>query len=432
MADGEDCRVETMSDAAPHAPGGVRSRPWRVATGLLRVGRPSHLGVLLRDWARRPQRGGDRRRHLDETMAWLVRAQDAAGGRGVAAGYSLVEGWLPPYPETTGYIIQTFFDYAAATSREEFRIRAIRMADWEIELQLPSAAVQAGIFRGMEGRRPAVFNTGQVILGWCRAYGETRDERYLDAATRAGNWLLEVQSPDGAWRQDAPETETVIHAYDVRTAWSLLELDRIVRDSRYRDGARRNLEWTASQQRANGWFDHNAFFVSSDKWNLPLTHTIAYVMEGFLEAWRLVRDERYLQVVLRTAEQLRRIFIARGTLPGEFDAEWNSAATYSCLTGDAQTAGVWLRLSEITGNDQFLGSADKLITHVTATQDTLTTHSGIRGGVKGSQPVFGRYTPFTYINWGAKFLADALMLEQRLAGSTAPAVAQSGAERQHQ
>jgi hypothetical protein len=39
---------------------------------------------------------------------------------------------------------------------------------------------------------------------------------------------------------------------------------------------------------------------------------------------------------------------------------------------------------------------------------------GIAGGVSGSYPVWGRYQPFRYISWGCKFLADALLLEQRL------------------
>src|SRR6185436_11529899 len=140
----------------------------------------------------------------------------------------------------------------------------------------PYGAVQAGVYRGEAANpRPAVFNTGQVILGWCRAYTETKSQRYLDAAIRAGNWLLTVQSPEGSWRRSEQETETVVHAYDVRTAWSLLELHHLVKDERYRKAARLNLEWTLAQQRENGWFDHNAFFVSDQKWNLPLTHTIA-------------------------------------------------------------------------------------------------------------------------------------------------------------
>ena len=36
---------------------------------------------------------------------------------------------------------------------------------------------------------------------------------------------------------------------------------------------------------------------------------------------------------------------------------------------------------------------------------------GIRGGVKGSDPVWGSYLWLRYPNWAAKFGADALMNE---------------------
>ncbi len=388
----------------------------RLASALLRLLHPSVAWVLIRDASTRTLgRGRDSKSHLVATIQWLCRAQDRVGGLGVSAGYSCIDGWLPAYPETTGYVIPTFFDYAHLSGKEEFLARARRMADGEIEIQLPSGAVQAGIYRGQQSeRRPAVFNSGQVILGWCRAYRETRDERYLEAAQRAGRWLVGVQSPNGAWRLIGPETETDLHAYDVRTAWGLLELHALVNDNRILETARRNIEWTLGQQRENGWFEHNAFFVSSDKWNQPLTHTIAYVMEGLLEAWRLLGEERCLAAVRKTADRLLRIFELRRFMAGEFDSTWRSTANYSCLTGNAQIAGVWLRMFEQTRDVRYLNAALKLNDYVKETQSLNSIHPGIRGGVKGSHPITGRYTPFTYVNWGAKFLADSLMLEGRL------------------
>jgi peptidoglycan/xylan/chitin deacetylase (PgdA/CDA1 family) len=400
----------------PSALGALKPSPRvsRLVRGVTRLLHPSLGLVVARDAVGLRGRSNGSAAHLHATVEWLCRAQDQGAGGGVSAGYSLVDGWLAPYPETTGYIIPTFFDYARAFGRGEVRARAIRMADWEIQVQLPSGAVQAGVYRGASGdRRPAVFNTGQVILGWCRAYQETKDPRYLEAALRGGNWLAQVQAADGAWWLDGPETETVVHAYDVRTAWSLLELHALVNDGPYRDAARRNVEWTLTQQRDNGWFEHNAFFTSSDKWNLPLTHTIAYVLEGLLGAWEHLRDPRCLDAVLNTARQLLDVFDRTGTLPGEFDGAWRTQRRYSCLTGSAQVAGLWLRLHQITGESRWREAAARLNNTVKAAQVLNSRHAGVRGGVKGSQPIFGRYTPFTYINWGAKFLADSLMLEDR-------------------
>jgi len=61
-----------------------------------------------------------------------------------------------------------------------------------------------------------------------------------------------------------------------------------------------------------------------------------------------------------------------------------------------------------------LNAALKLNDYVKGSQRLRSLHPGIRGGVKGSQPFWGRYTRFTLVNWGAKFLADSLMLELRL------------------
>ena len=288
--------------------------------------------------------------------------------------------------------------------------------------------MQSGLYFGSTAARyPAAFNTGQVILGWCRAYQETGDERYLDAAIRAGAWLAKVQAPDGSWRLHSPVGEATVHAYDVRTAWSLLEIDSVAGKPIFREAALLNLEWTLNQQRENGWFYNNAFFVSN-KWTLPFTHNIAYVMEGFFESWRLLGDERYLKAVKKTAERLLRLFEQYGFMPGEFDESWSFNRTYSCLTGDAQIADVWLRLFEQTGETRYLAAAVHLNEYVKRTQDLSTLHPGIRGGVKGSQPITGRYTPFTYVNWAAKFFADSLMLEERVIADLKKRVFTSGQE----
>ena len=359
----------------------------------LRVAHPSLLRVLIQDWLGRPSQTENSRVHLDGAIAWICHAQDVCGGRGVSAGYSFVHGWFPPYPETTGYIIPTFYDYGHLTGNKTYFDRARRMADWETEIQLPSGAVMGGVYRGPgHEAHPVVFNTGQVILGWCRAYSETGDARYLSAAKRAGDWLLSVQSEDGAWRLTGPEVQTLVHAYDARTAWSLLEIDALAKNETYAAAAKRNLDWTLAQQHENGWYENNAFFTDS-KWSLPLTHTIAYVMEGFIESWRLTGVRHYFDAAHKTGEKLMRIFELRRYLAGEFDKSWKTSAKYSCLTGDAQVAGVWLRLFRATKDTRFLSSALKLSDFVKASQNLRSLHPGVRGGVKGSQPISGKYRP---------------------------------------
>lgn len=387
----------------------------RLIGAALRAAHPSQLNLLTRDFVNARHSLKSTAVHLRQTMDWLKRAHDAAGKKGVSGGYSVIDGWLAPYPETTGYIIPTFYDYADFSGENDWRTRAQAMANWEIEVQMKNGAVQAGLFKGKDAEQiPAVFNTGQVILGWTRAFIETKDKNYLIAAQKAGNWLINVQAEDGAWRVESQETETDVHTYDVRTAWSLLEIYKITKEEKYLTAAKRKIEWTLNQQNENGWFKNNAFFTSKDKWTAPFTHTIAYVMEGLLESYLILKDERYLQSVLKTAEKLLRIFELKRFMAGDFDEKWKSSGKYSCLTGNAQIAGIWLKLFEINGDLRFLNAALKLNDYTKSTQHLAALHGGIGGGVKGSHPLNGKYTPFVFPNWAAKFFADTLILEEKV------------------
>lgn len=359
-------------------------------------------------------------RHLRAVMEWLCRAQDACDGGGVSRSYSLRylkshgrAGWLAAYPETTGYIIPTFFDYAALTGDAGYRERAVRMAEWEVKVQMECGAVQGGVIDFPP--TAAVFNTGQVLFGWARAFRETGRETFRRAAARAADFLVEAQDRDGAWRRHGSRyARSGVNLYDVRTAWGLAEAARVTADPRHREAAVRNLDYALTRQRPNGWFEDCG--LDED----PLLHTFAYTMEGFLEAGALLDRPRYVGAARRAADALLARQRADGSLAGCYDAAWRATVRWSCLTGDAQTAIVWFRLHELTGELKYLEAAQRLNRYVMATQDLSAKDPGIHGAIKGSHPIWGTYAPYEYLNWAAKFLADALMIEQRLAGRIHP------------
>ena len=352
-------------------------------------------------------------------MEWLCRAQDATGVGGVARCYTLRHmrshgrrGWLNAYPETTGYIIPTFYDHAAFTGEPEFRERAGRMAAWEADVQMESGAVQGGVIGFPQ--TPAVFNTGQVLFGWSRAFRETGEPRFRAAAQRGADFLVEAQDPDGAWRRYASRyARPGVNLYDARTAWGLLEAWRVTQDDRHREAARRNLDYVVSRQHPNGWFPDCCL----DDNERPLLHTLAYTMEGLLEAGALLQEPRYVAAARTPANALIARLRADDGLAGRFDESWHAAAGFSCLTGDAQTAIVWLRLFELTRENRYLDAARRLNRFVSRTQDLRASDGGVRGGIKGSHPIWGEYGSYEYLNWAAKFFADALLLELRLGGA---------------
>lgn len=365
------------------------------------------------------KRTHDTQRHLSAAAEWISTAQDAFDDGGVARSYSLVynpffgkKGWVPSYPETTGYIIPTFFDYAALANSDDIRGRAIRMADWECAVQLPNGAVQGGTV-GPARPTPAIFNTGQVIFGWVRAYIETRDKKYLDSATRAGDYLIELQDQDGAWRKNLSDYATDAidtYTYNTRTAWSLLRLFSVTGRERFRDAAAANIEYALTQQMPNGWFMNNC--LSDPK--APLLHTIAYSIRGILESGVLTETDRYVAAAKKSADELIKTQAADGGLPGRLDKNWEATVKYSCLTGVAQTGIIWGRLHQITGDVKYLDALKKSNGYLKSVQILDAGNRCLHGGISGSFPIHGAYGQFEILNWAVKFFMDSLMIEESI------------------
>jgi uncharacterized protein YyaL (SSP411 family) len=372
-------------------------------------------------YVRLPRRdAGDAAHSLRAAIDWLCRAQDASGDGGVARSYSLAynaffgkHGWTPSYPETTGYIIPTMFDYARVSARGELFDRAARMADWECEVQMPSGAVQGGTVN--EPPSPAVFNTGQVIFGWVRAFKETGTERYLQSAIKAGDFLLSCQDADGAWRRQLSKfaSQTMpFYTYNARTAWALLELAQAAGNAAYRTAAVRNIEFVLGEQLPNGWFRNNCL---NDP-ERPLLHTIAYTLEGVVEAGIALKEARYLSAVGKAADELLAKQRPDGGLAGRFTERWEPAVKYSCLTGNAQMGIVWGRLHQATRDGRYLDAMSKANRFLQKVQWLGTGNPGLDGGISGSYPLHGEYGRFEVLNWAVKFFADSLMLEASIKG----------------
>ena len=349
--------------------------------------------------------------HLRAAVEWLGRAQDATGSGGIARGYSLTwstyfrqAGWQPAYPETTGYIIPTLLSAARRLDVPELADRALAAARWEIDVRLPDGSVQGGVIG--QARGPAAFNTGQVLLGWIAAWEETSDAAFAEAAIAAGRYLareLVGTSADRAGVSGFARSDAML--YNARTAWALAEAGVRFHEPEFTDAARSYLAGVAARQHENGWFPACCLYDPER----PLLHTLAYCIRGLLEGGRVLGEPRFQQHAERAARSLARVVRADGWLPGKFDAEWRPAASWSCLTGNAQMANIWLRLFELTGDRSWLEPVGPVLRWLKATQDQASANPGLRGGIRGSEPVDGEYGRFEVLSWATKFFADALM-----------------------
>jgi len=339
--------------------------------------------------------------HIKAAIKWLSLAQKQNNDDGVSALYSLFESWASSYVETTGYIIPTFFNYAEFSREPIYGKEAIEMADFELKNQLQSGAFPGGGKKDM----PIVFNTGQVIFGLCRAYQETKQEKYRKAAERAADWLVSVMDNDGCWRRHLYQNH--IHTYNTRTAWSLLSLHKINKKNKYKIAAEKNIKWALTQQLENGWFQNNGFYPKQE----PLVHTIAYSIRGILEAGIYLRKKEYLEAATKAATKLLDAQRKDGSLQGSFNDRWKSSVAWSCLTGNSQMSIIWQKIYLETKDKKFINAAKKSNIYMKKVQNLTSSNAGIRGGIQGAYPIYGWYAPFCIINWATKFFVDALLLE---------------------
>ena len=374
---------------------------------LVAKGSPFYLSKeILKDSINFKNKIYSNERHVNKAIEWLLTAQNSNKDGGVAALYSLYQGWHVSYSETTGYIIPTMFNYYEKTKNRSIRKNALRMAEWELTKQLPSGAFPGGATGNKEF--PIVFNTGQVIFGMVRAYQEIKQQKFKSSAIKAANWLVSIQNKEGCWDKNTYLNRA--HTYNTRTAWALLRVHKMTKKEIYKKSAIKNIEWALKQQFDNGWFKNNTFHKNQE----PLLHTIAYSIRGILEAGIYLKNKGYINAAKKSADLLMEKQKKDGSLAGSFDQNWNCNVSWSCLTGNSQTAIIWLRLHSLTKNKKYLISAKKINQFVKSTQNIYSRNKGIKGGIKGAYPIYGRYAPFCYINWAAKFFVDALMLEDDL------------------
>ena len=342
--------------------------------------------------------------HLREAAQWLCRAQDHGSDRGISYGCVFGEGFLPSYPETTGYIICTFLKLAGHYKDEVYFRRAVEMANWEAAVQMDCGAVMGGMYN--PDPTPAVFNTGMVLLGWAALYRETKDECYRVAGERAGHWLVEVQEPNGQWiRGNSQFAKAETSVYNVKAAWGLAEMGVALGEPAFVRAAERNAEFVLTMQLPNGWFEDCCLQDASR----PLLHTIAYTMQGLIGIGKLTGRPEFIAAAAQTAEAMLKLMGLDGFIPGRIDRNLDAAATWCCLTGTAQTSIVWSQLGALTGGDHFVRAADQANRYLMARHDITNLDPTIRGGVAGSWPVWGDYGRFKVLNWATKFFVDALL-----------------------
>jgi len=330
---------------------------------------------------------------------WLARAQDATKDGGISKFYTIGEGWCDEsYKEVSGYIIPTFFDLYKKSKNKDYKNRAIKITDWELDVQEKN------------GKWEYVFDTGQIILGLARAYKETKNQNYKKALIKAADFLVKIQNKNGEWNKNifALGIKNKIlklfgflsHSYNSRTAWALLEVWKITKNLKYKKSAIKNLDWTLKQQLENGYYNKTYTY----------SHFLVYTARGFLESSLILKNKKYINSAKLFADKCLSIIKDKGFFPGNLNKKWQAIENYSCLVADAQLSILLFKLYKLTKNQKYKMGAKKLLNNLKNNQNLKTKDKGIYGGIPGSDPINGAYCPNMVLSWATKFYIDTILL----------------------
>lgn len=343
------------------------------------------------------------KRYLDlaqKSLDWIKHSQNTVGSGGVGC-YEFYR-WTKGYPEVTGYIIPTFWDAYHLYGNEDYKNRAIKMAEWELNLQKPEGGWE-GFYEG-DGQPPVVFNSGQVLRGLIRTYKETNEQKYLDAAIKGANWIVNTQDEDGSWT--STNFKQMKRVYDTYVTAPLAELYTITHDERYKESCIKNCDFVLRHQHQNGWFELCDNTLLNNE--APVTHTISYTIDGLIETGLHLKIDKYIKAGKLAADELMHKAEILPVLPARLDKDWKKRANYVCNTGNAQLGIILMRLYEITGEARYMNTALKLADFLAYVQNLNSVGKDRTGGITGSYPIWGMYCPLKYPSWASKYYTDLL------------------------
>ncbi|MBA3900427.1 MAG: glycoside hydrolase family 127 protein [Bacteroidetes bacterium] len=350
----------------------------------------------------------ERRIAAEKAVNWLLLSQKNMKDNGIGS-YHLVNGWSSSYPETTGYIIPTLIEFSKKYNQPSIAQHAIDAANWLLEVQMPSGGWPG--MRLADNKPETIFNTGQVIRGIMAVYEKSGEQKYLDAAIKATEWLCENQDESyGYWRKFA--FLGAARVYDSYVDAPILQVYLATGNEKYKGFALRNLYWIIeNKQLENGWFeDCDNTIKHNDR---PILHTISYTIDGLLDSANYLNDDDLLKAAKLPADVLLDKFLKDGYLNGRFDKDWNGSE-YMICTGCAQISIVWAKLFKIYKAEKYRIGVEKMNNILVGLQSRKNAIAETDGAISGSFPFWGKYEPFAFPNWATKYFIDALMLEEEI------------------
>jgi len=188
-----------------------------------------------------------------------------------------------------------------------------------------------------------------------------------------------------------------------RAAHALAAVGTISSDIALLAASRKFLQGTLAQQTPCGWFPESILPVK--------TTMLAGILRSLVESARLLDDADTLRAAHRIANGLRSQLKSDGSLAGAFDDGWMPAASHVCVTGLAQLAECWLRVSQIDQGNGWREPAWRTLAWIKRSQRMTGNDLALRNALPNSVPIWGGPGAFSFDVLNAKHFADALMMD---------------------
>jgi len=329
------------------------------------------------------------------------------------------------YCEITGYAVQFWL-----RQDNEYFSLAADAGNCLLRAQTPpdKGKISGGFPFGLtrpEGRAiPAYFSfdAGICASALVDLYVKTGNAGFIGGAVRAGEFLLSMQTDEGSFKAvhnleprhpGMPQFEgwygdfCALHG---KNAIALVKLWQITGEDRWRNAAKKTLDWVRGLQGLRGefpYFNESAF---------SMTHTHCYATEGLFFGGIVLNEERYLTSGLRGADWLRlaqrrdgafhKDYLARGSGFPE-PAAWNRLHVGPV----AQAARIWWIAAQVSPGRPWAESAGRALQFLFRVQA-----DDKRAPVAGAFPQDARalglcfYHNRTYSTWEAIFALEAVRL----------------------
>lgn len=388
---------------------------------------PYVLRKSIRDWSKRkywelPTRDENVIEiYLKEVIDWILNAQRACDcGGGIPAAYRLYKGFANPYPETSGYIITSLLASYDYFQDESYKTAASNIADWLISRQLDNGAMRCNIEHptriwdenksSVDDSKTFLFDCGAILEGLTNIWKEIPEDRYRLSALLLADYMISNQGDDGLWKKDL--FFPYFGSHQTRTMWALINAGKTFNKSEYTESALKCLNKLKANVKPNAYIA-NCHFVHAENRDFGFTHSIAYAIEGFFKAGIMLELHEFSKIAADVAHELQRIAETRQEMFfSHYNPDWKPISNYQCVTGNIQIAMMWLEIAKYTGDDTLASTAMIFVDLVRSTMiDIETKIKGVRGAIQGSFPIYGKYLPYAFLSWGAKFFIDASLLE---------------------